>query len=322
MPGGLRALWLPAALAAFAMPGGPAGALELNLPGEAELTREEVRPADTYFLPVGPFADGILPVREVEGRVTRQAWRIVDGEMTTLQLIAPLRDQLAVAGYDILYECVDEECGGFDFRFGTEILPAPDMFVDLFDFRFLSAQKPNGDGAEFVTCIVSVAGGAGYVQLVAVDSDTAPAAVAATAALPLAGTGLAGPKEGVVQRLVTQGHVVLRDLDFASGAAALGEGPYASLAALAGYLKADGTRRIALVGHTDAVGGFEPNMVLSRERAGAVLERLTETYGVARAQMEAKGASYLAPVAPNTTAEGREANRRVEAVLLQGGENE
>lgn len=314
MSGGLRALCLLAAVSAVFT--APARALELNLPGEAELTREEVQPADTYFLPVGPFADGILPTREVEGRITRQAWRIVDGEMTTLQLIAPLREQLAAAGYDIVFDCVADQCGGFDFRFSTEVLPAPDMFVDLFDFRFLAAQKRNGGGAEYISCLVSVSGGAGYVQLVAVGAQTVPV-VAGTATPPPPSDV---PASGVVAQLVSQGHVVLSDLDFASGAAALGEGPYASLSALAGYLAGNDARRIALVGHTDAVGGLEANMVLSRDRAMAVLERLAKAYGVDPAQMEAHGAGYLAPVAPNTTPAGREANRRVEAVLLSGGD--
>ena len=39
-------------------------------------------------------------------------------------------------------------------------------------------------------------------------------------------------------------------------------------------------------------------------------------YEVPRAQMESNGMGYLSPVAPNTTEAGREANRRVEAVLL------
>jgi len=314
--GGLRALCLLAAvLAVFTA---PARALELNLPGEAELTREEVEPADTYFLPVGPFADGVLPTREVEGRVTRQAWRIVDGEMTTLQLVAPLREQLAAAGYDIVFDCVADQCGGFDFRFSTEVLPAPDMFVDLFDFRFMAAQKRNGGGAEYISCLVSLSGGAGYIQLVAVGAQTVPVVAGTATTPPPPGV----PESGVVSQLVSQGHVVLSDLDFATGAAALGTGPYASLSALAAYLAGNGSRRIALVGHTDAVGGLDTNMALSRERASAVLERLVQAHGANPEQIEAQGAGYLAPVAPNTTPAGREANRRVEAVLLSGGGGE
>ena len=71
------------------------------------------------------------------------------------------------------------------------------------------------------------------------------------------------------------------------------------------------------MGHTDTVGGLEANVALSRRRAASVRDRLIERHGVPAEQLEAHGTGYLAPVAPNTTAEGREANRRVEAVLLE-----
>jgi OOP family OmpA-OmpF porin len=40
-------------------------------------------------------------------------------------------------------------------------------------------------------------------------------------------------------------------------------------------------------------------------------------HGVDGTRLEAHGVGFLAPVAPNTTPGGREANRRVEAVLLE-----
>jgi len=79
---------------------------------------------------------------------------------------------------------------------------------------------------------------------------------------------------------------------------------------------ADESRRVALVGHTDAKGGLETNVALSQRRAASVLERLAGRYKVPRVQMESNGMGYLSPVANNTTREGRDANRRVEAVLL------
>lgn len=48
----------------------------------------------------------------------------------------PLRDQLIEAGYDVVLDCDQNTCGGFDFRFGTEVLPAPDMYVNIRAFRF------------------------------------------------------------------------------------------------------------------------------------------------------------------------------------------
>ena len=311
--GGVRLFPLFALALAFLMPVGTAYALDLNLPGEATLTREIVSPADTYFLPIGPFSDGELPTRELEGSVTQQAWRIEGDLLTTLQLVTPLRDQLSASGYEIMFDCVGPECGGFDFRFNTSVLPAPDMFVDLLDFRFLTAQNVAEPGAEYITVLVSRSGTAGYVQLTVVGVEDLPFVEPVVQPTP---TPEPTSHDTLIDQLLSQGHVVLSDLEFATGSATLTNGSFASLDTLAAFLKSDETRRIALVGHTDTVGGLEDNIALSRRRAASVLERLAESHDVPRNQMESNGMGYLAPIAPNTTAEGREANRRVEAVLL------
>jgi len=296
---------------------GQARALDLTLPFSAQLTTRVVTAPDSHALATAPFAAGRLPVLDLEGQVERQVFRFPGQALTTLQLLTPLRDQLGAAGYEILFECEAAACGGFDFRFNVSVLPAPDMFVDLFDFRFLSARRKDGAAAEYVTCLVSLTGETGYLQLVTVGGGQAPRVeigdigtlTPATPPQPVEAAKL-------VEQLVGQGHVVLSDLEFDSGSAALAEGPYGSLAALAAFLNADSARRIALVGHTDTVGGLDPNVALSRRRAASVLERLVSRYEVPRAQMESNGMGYLSPVAPNTTEAGREANRRVEAVLL------
>jgi OOP family OmpA-OmpF porin len=78
-----------------------------------------------------------VPVAQVEGRVTRMGWRLEGDSGTTLQHMAPLRAQIAEAGYETLLDCETDGCGGFDFRFGIEVMPAPDMYVRLGDLRFL-----------------------------------------------------------------------------------------------------------------------------------------------------------------------------------------
>lgn len=297
---------------------GAAQALDLALPGNARLTGEVSRNPDSYLIPVAPFANGVLPVVEIEGGVRQQAWRLEQPNMTTLQMIRPLREQLSGAGYDIVLDCGGPECGGFDFRFNTRVMAAPDMYVDLFDFRFLTARKPAAAetaGDRFVSVLVSKSGGAGYIQVIHVTPGDDPDSLSIAA-----GTAVPAPAgdnpDPVVQNLTTQGHVILRDLDFATGSATLGDGRYGSLAALAAYLLGDERRRIALVGHTDGVGSLADNVALSRKRAASVLNRLVEAYEVPRDQVDAEGVGYLSPIAPNQTAAGREANRRVEAVLL------
>lgn len=295
-----------------------ARAVDLTIPGSAAMTREIVEEAGSYRLPVGPYSDGAVYSFRVEGAIVQQAWRIEAQGMTTLQILAPMRQQLVDAGFDILFECMAPTCGGFDFRFNTRVMAAPDMFVDLLDFRFLSARRNGEDnGADYVTLLVSRANESGYVQIIqaggeqieVADRPVAPDVV--PDAPPLT-------DQSLMQKLLGQGHVILSDLDFETGSAALGAGPYASLRALADFLNADADRRVALVGHTDTVGGLDPNIALSRERAVSVLARLAENYQVPRAQMDAEGAGYLAPIASNRTDDGREANRRVEVVLLRG----
>jgi outer membrane protein OmpA-like peptidoglycan-associated protein len=84
---------------------------------------------------------------------------------------------------------------------------------------------------------------------------------------------------------------------------------------LADYLAAQPDLSVALVGHTDASGSLDGNIVISKRRAGSVLERLVSDYGVARRQLDAQGMGYLSPIASNQTQEGRDANRRVEVIV-------
>jgi len=245
-----------------------------------------------------------------EGRIALSAWRIPAQAVTTLQILRPLRDQLQEQGYEILFECADRDCGGFDFRFATEVLAAPAMYVDLADYRFLAARGLRND---HVTVLVSRNSGAAYVQTITADYTQAEPLTTFEVETPSVPT-VSG---GVAQQLVGYGHVVLSDLTFASGSSELGTGDYGSLGDLAKFLKDNPARRVILVGHTDAVGSLEGNRTLSRRRAASVRQRLVQSCGVPGAQVTADGAGYLSPVASNGTEEGREANRRVEAVLLE-----
>lgn len=70
---------------------------------------------------------------------------------------------------------------------------------------------------------------------------------------------------------------------------------------------------IEIRGYTDDRGSKRNNIQLSTERAAAVKAWL-EQRGVERERMTIKGFGPENPVAPNTTEEGREANRRIEIV--------
>jgi outer membrane protein OmpA-like peptidoglycan-associated protein len=76
-------------------------------------------------------------------------------------------------------------------------------------------------------------------------------------------------------------------------------------------------RRLLIIGHTDNRGPDEFNMRLSRRRASAVGQWLTEKGGIASDRLVLTGYGATMPVADNETDEGRAENRRVEFVLLQ-----
>lgn len=297
----------------------PATAQTLDLPGNARQTAARHADPDRYLLPTGPFADGTLPSRAIEGAISRSAWRINSQDLTTLQIIAPLRDQLTRAGYAVGFECADIQCGGFDFRFGTEVFAAPAMHVDLFDYRFLAATRQSAKGEENATLLVSRTGNSAYIQIVqtAPPGAAPPKTTQKAPAVATKSTGADAPRGGdLIAALETHGHVVLSDLDFPSGSSDLGPGPFDSLATLAAYLATNPDRRIALVGHTDAVGALSGNIALSKRRATSVKQRLIAKHGADKSRIDAEGMGYLSPITTNQNDAGRTRNRRVEVILL------
>lgn len=316
-PRGPLLWWVAAVLLAAS----PVAADGLQMPATASLQAQRVTASDSYDMPVGPWVAGTIPTVTLRGAVTRQAWRIAAPGLTTEQVIAPLRAQLGAAGYEVVYECRDDACGGFDFRFGTEVMAPPAMQVDFLNYRFLAARRTN-DPDQAVSLIVSATASEAYVQIVTVggaaDAAAGPAAPASasSAAPPVSVGAPASAPTDLASRLERDGHVVLAGLSFDAGAADLGPGHFPVLHELADYLAAHPGRNIVLVGHTDASGGLAANVALSQKRAAAVMARLISDYGVSRGQLDAQGVGYLSPLESNLTQAGRDANRRVEAVLI------
>lgn len=294
-------------------------AATIELPTGAVLRADEVEAAGSFQLPTGPWQDdGGVPAKALTGKITRQAWRIGGTGLSTYQVFLNLRQQLIDQGYEILFECSTNECGGYDFRYGTEVIGEPEMHVNLGDFTFLSATKP-GDAPDDVSLLVSRSASAAFVQIVQVGAAAATAVDTAPMASTKAEPGVALPAEltgEIGPAMETVGRFVLADLVFATGSADLGPSEYSSLSELATYLKDHPQKRVALVGHTDAEGSLAGNISLSKRRAASVMDRLINDFGVPASQLEAEGIGYLAPIASNQTDEGRNRNRRVEAILI------
>lgn len=293
----------------------PAQALQLTLPTNARQTAARDSALEQVAVPVAPFHDGTLKTERSEGAVTRRAYRIPASDVTPLQVLQPLRIQMFEAGYDILLDCDEDVCGGFDFRFAIDVLPAPNMYVNIRDFQFVSARHP--DTQAVVTLLASAAAGAGYLQIVQVGTQAQVAVPAITDPSQTGAPVTTGPARDVEAQLLGTGSVVLDSLDFAVGTTTLSPGSSSELATLAALLDARPNLRIAVVGHTDTVGGLDANISVSRERARAVRTALINTHGADGSRIEAEGMGYLSPIATNLTSEGRQANRRVEVIVVR-----
>lgn len=288
----------------------------LDMPAPASQIGGWADSPSTLRLPIGPYAAGQLPLREVAGAIDQRAYRMDGQRLTTLQLITPLLSQLQQAGYKTLYQCETAACGGFDFRYGMNVLPEPQMHVDLGDFRYVAAERPAANGPDLVALLVSRSADTGFVQVTTVTGVSSAAAVKPIpVALPAPAEQTPAEPGAFGQGLLADGFVALDDLVFTSGSSALEDKDYASLKALADWLAANPTRNVTLVGHTDASGALLPNVALSRQRAQSVKAALVAKFGTDPARIDAQGAGYLAPRASNETPEGRTKNRRVEVML-------
>ena len=86
------------------------------------------------------------------------------------------------------------------------------------------------------------------------------------------------------------------------------------LATIAERLMAVQGVSIEVVGHTDDQGDEQENLLLSQQRAEAVVARLVEL-GVDETTLIARGEGEATPIADNNTADGRAQNRRIEFIL-------
>lgn len=114
--------------------------------------------------------------------------------------------------------------------------------------------------------------------------------------------------------LSTKGRWATQGILFATGKAELRPESRPVLKEIAAALKAHADLKVLIEGHTDNVGGAPANLALSDARAAAVKAALVADFGIPAEQITTKGLGGTKPVAPNTTAEGRAQNRRVEVV--------
>lgn len=104
---------------------------------------------------------------------------------------------------------------------------------------------------------------------------------------------------------------------FDSGSSEIAPEFSAVFGASAAFLQISPETRIVITGHTDSNGDEDSNLELSQARVDAAREAMIAQGGDA-ARIEAIGEGEAVPIADNSTAEGRQRNRRVELTIETG----
>ena len=103
-------------------------------------------------------------------------------------------------------------------------------------------------------------------------------------------------------------------VSFASGSASLDSKLHPTLDKIAATLNEYAQTSVTVVGYTDSVGSAEANRELSRRRADAVADYLSQ-HGVSRSRITVDSRGEEEPIATNDTEAGRAQNRRVEMLV-------
>jgi outer membrane protein OmpA-like peptidoglycan-associated protein len=118
------------------------------------------------------------------------------------------------------------------------------------------------------------------------------------------------------KQLLSTGLLILDAVYFESGKSRISINSFPYLNIIGKMLTKYPRLRIEVTGHTDNLGSSESNILLSQSRAEAVKKYLIQVAPELLDQLSARGYGSTQPKAPNSTAEGRKMNRRVELQVL------
>lgn len=131
-----------------------------------------------------------------------------------------------------------------------------------------------------------------------------------------------GPAEeiegGTVSR-TSEGVVLTFESDvlFATNSSYLSEKAKVTMKNMVAYINKNyPNAQIQINGHTDSTGEADYNQWLSEKRAASV-KAYAVSLGLNDANVKTKGYGKSKPVASNSTADGRQKNRRVEVIILK-----
>jgi len=125
--------------------------------------------------------------------------------------------------------------------------------------------------------------------------------------------------EIVLPKIEAGQEIVINNLFFESNKADIKKDSEAELDRLAKTMQVNPDIQVLIEGHTDNLGGYDNNMVLSQARADAVAQYLIQNHNIEPSRLKANGVGETIPLYPNDSTENRSRNRRVVFKILKKG---
>lgn len=127
---------------------------------------------------------------------------------------------------------------------------------------------------------------------------------------------LAAGEPDTRHKLISEGKFSTTGILFDVNSASIKPESYGSLKDIADVLQENPDVHVKIIGHTDSDGDAAMNVALSKKRAEAVKTLLINIFKIEGSRLSSDGKGASDPAAPNTTAEGKAQNRRVEFVKI------
>lgn len=249
----------------------------------------------------------------LEGKPAFQIYKVPKGP-SSAEVFRNYELDLADKGFQVLYKAAGLEFGFDQGRIFEHMGPGGQLFgYSPTNARYASAVKDDGDLKTYVSLYVIEFEGGLHPKISAERGQV-------LVRLDVVQVGQLKDRMVVVsasdmqKAIDTTGRVTLYGILFDFNKWEIKPQSKPALDEIAKYMTANPERRLHVVGHTDAVGGFDFNVKLSQQRANAVVSALVRDYGIGADRLKGNGVGMLAPIATNGTDEGRAKNRRVELV--------
>ncbi|WP_157015779.1 OmpA family protein [Mesorhizobium xinjiangense] len=245
----------------------------------------------------------------LEGKMARISYR-APAERSVLEVFRNYENALAEAGFETIFACDREACGGRNFN---HVQWSGDLYSLFGDYhaeqRYLAARLKRAEGDVYVGlyAVENKAGGGPNKDRTMVQLDVVELQ-------PMEEKMVLLDAGALETGLSSEGKIAVYGILFDFDKADIRPDSKPQLEEIARLLNDRPDLEVLIVGHTDNKGTLDYNQALSARRAQAVVDVLAGSYGIDAARLMPVGAGMAAPVATNRTEDERAANRRVEIV--------